>query len=47
MVFMAGEGTGDEPALTIKNLDNAELAFIQTFDLTPKRAASFGAIETQ
>lgn len=35
IVFIAGDGPGKEPALTIKNLDIAELEFVQTFGLTP------------
>jgi hypothetical protein len=43
IVFIAGDGTGKEPALTIKNLDTAELEFVQTFGLTPERAAGLRA----
>jgi hypothetical protein len=39
MVFVAGEGTGDEPAFTVENLDTAEKEFVRTFGLTREHAA--------
>jgi hypothetical protein len=31
IVFIAGEGTGREPAIRVKNLHTAEMEFVRTF----------------
>jgi hypothetical protein len=39
IVFIAGEGTGREPAFTVESLERAEMEFVQTFGLSPELAA--------
>jgi hypothetical protein len=44
IVFLAGEGTGDEPAFTVNDLDTAEVEFVRTLGLPPERAAELRAL---
>jgi hypothetical protein len=44
--FTTAVGSGNEPALEVKDLNTAETRFVRTFGLTPKLAAGLrGALE--
>jgi hypothetical protein len=43
IVFQVGEGSGDEPIFSVKNLDTAEREFVRTLGLLPERAANLRA----
>ena len=43
IMFIANNGGGNTAPLTVRNLDEAERAFIRTFCLTPERALELRA----
>jgi hypothetical protein len=43
IVFHVGERNGNEPIISVKNLDTAEREFVRTLGLSPERAANLRA----